>query len=738
MTDRVIRVTLDASGVERGARQAQGGAKKVKTSADQMRNSFRAAARAAAGLIAVLGFRELVRTADTFSKIQNSLRIVTDSTEELTTANERLFEIAQRTRTPLEATVSLFSRASIAAEELGASEEELFRLTEITGQALAIQGGAASESAGALRQLSQSFSSGIVRAEEFNSILEGAFPLAQAAARGFGETGISVGKLRNLVVEGKVSSEEFFKAILKGGEGLQAQFETTVPTVGQALTVLNNAFISFVGQVNEASGATASLAELLIDVATALGTLGDAVTGNLDDQDELTENMEQLAIAAIAAGAGITGLFGVLGVFGSLFKDVGREIGGSAAALVAFFSGDFEQAARIQAEVVAASGENFKAATTDFLEDFASTVDNASLKINDVLLPAFRKVREETAAIGGADTDTSIVNPNAVDDLADATEATQDFLEALRIQTGELAIQAQLGDEAGEAILRYKEDIALAAAANEAFGDLVPTAEVEALSDAFLRAGEAGLESQRALREEIEAAELSQTFQDQIEALEEEILLLDASNEAIAINAEVRALAEGATAEQAAQIRALTEALLDERDALSDNAPTIQQFIDDTKATAEDTLTGILADPMAEGLDELPFKFAQTLQALAAQALSAEVFDILGSLGGDGGGGFLGFLGGLFGGGAQAGGQISSAGPTLVGERGPELFTPASSGTISPNVSINQAAQAPPMVNVINVSDPADIPSGIETPEGEQAVINVIQKNPEAVRRLLG
>ena len=739
MTDRTIRVVLDASGVTSGARKARGALGQVDKRSRTMAAGLRTAAKAAAGLAAALSFRELIRTADTFNKIQNSLRIVTDGTDELNQANERLFEISQRTRQPLEATAELFSRASIAAEELGASQEELFKLTEITGQALAIQGGAASESAGALRQLSQSFSSGIVRAEEFNSILEGAFPLAQAAARGFGETGISVGKLRNLVVEGKVSSEEFFEAILKGGEGLSDQFAQTVPTVGQGLTTINNAFIVFVGQVDSASGATAALAQFLIDTASALGTLGDAITGQLDDQDELNENMEQLAIVTIAAGAGIQGLFGILGVMKALFVDVGREIGGTAAAIAAFFSGDFEQAARIQAEIVAASGENFQAATTDFLEDFGNTVDSASLKINDVLLPSFRRVREERDKIA-EDTDGEIINPNTVEVIDDAAEATQDFIEALRIQTGELAIQAQLGDEAAESIRRYKEDTELAAAANEIFGDLVPTTQVTALTEAFLEQGQAALDTQRALREEIESAELAATFDDQIAALEEEILRLEADNEAIALNAEIRAIAEGATEAQAARIRELTEALLDEKDALADQGPTLQEFFDDTKDAAEGTLSGILADPLQEGLDQVPFKFAQLLQQLAAEALSAEVFKILGGLGGggDGAGGFLSFIGGLFGGGFQAGGTVRVGQPILVGERGPELFTPPGSGSIENNVNINQAAQAPPTVNVVNVSDPADIPSGIETPEGEQAIINVIQKNPEAVRRLLG
>jgi tape measure domain-containing protein len=737
MTDRVIRVVLDSSGVQSGARGAGSALGGLNRQTGAVGAGFRAAARAATALAAALSFRELIRTADTFNQIQNSLRIVTDSTEELNVANERLFEISQRTRQPLEATSELFSRASIAADELGASQEQLFRLTEITGQALAIQGGAASESAGALRQLSQSFSSGIVRAEEFNSILEGAFPLAQAAARGFGETGVSVGQLRNLVVEGRVSSEEFFEAILRGGEGLEEQFAQTVPTVGQALTTLNNAFITFVGQVDASSGATATLATFIIDLAGGLGTLGDALTGNLDPTDELSENMEQFAVVVIAAGGALEGLFGLLGVGRDLFVAFGEGLGGVAAAIGAAVSGDFALAQEILSDT---SGfDNAKLAVTDFAEDFAATIDETSLKINDVLVPSFRKVREEAEAVAETDTDKPIVNPNAVEDLEAAADATGDFLEALRVQTGELAIQAQLGDEADEAIRQYREGIELAAAANEAFGDLVPTEEVLALKDAFIAQGEAALESQRALREEIEAAELKESFDEQIESLNEEILLLGADNEAIALNAEVRALAAGATAEQAAQIGMLTETLLDEQDALQRETATLTGFFEEVGASAQETLSGFLADPLAEGLDELPFKFAQTLQQLAADALASELFSILGGLGGGGeGGGFLGFIGGLFGGARQAGGAVQAGLPVLVGERGPELFTPPGSGAIQPNVNIAQAAQAPPVVNVVNVTDPNDIPAGIETPEGEAAVINAIQRNPEAVRRLLG
>jgi len=715
MTDRVIRVVLDSSGIASGARRAGGPLQNLENRTRGLSRGFKAAAAAAGLLVGGLGIRALLRTADAYQQVQNRLRIVTDSTEELTAANERLFDIAQDTRQEFDSTVELYTRASIAAGELGASQEELFELVEITGQALAIQGGSAAEASGALRQLSQSFASGIVRAEEFNSILEGAFPIAQAAARGIDAAGGSVGKLRNLVVEGEISSREFFEAILEGGQSLESTFAQTVPTISQAVVQLQNSFQFLVGGIDTATGATG-----------AISTAIQEFSGFLDDnREEIIAWVNTAVEGIIVGGRAIIDFFrtvdtqlagivtDIVGTTGVILENLGFETGTT---LV-------EQAIGTRAEINA----DLAAVEADFLA-FTDRLMN--------------REQFQAEGPGAGEGGGGVVDPNAADDVNDARDAVNEFVLALENQEVVLGLQRDLGDDAAEAITRYKEELELAAAEAEIFGELQPTEEVNALREAFRTFSQEAIEGQRALREEIEAAELAETFDEQIEALEEEILLLQADNTELALNAELRALAAGATVEQAEKIRELTETLLDEKDAIADQLPTLEDFFSDVGDASTRTLSGILADPMQEGLDEIPFKFAQLLQQLAAQALAAEITDIIGGLfgggGGGGGGGFLSFVGGLFGGGLQAGGTISSAGPRLVGERGPELFTPASSGTISPNVNIAQAAQAPPVVNVVNVSDPADVPTGIESPEGEEAVINVIQRNPETVRRLLG
>jgi hypothetical protein len=70
---------------------------------------------------------------------------------------------------------------------------------------------------------------------------------------------------------------------------------------------------------------------------------------------------------------------------------------------------------------------------------------------------------------------------------------------------------------------------------------------------------------------------------------------------------------------------------------------------------------------------------------VAAQRAVSGIGNFVGGLfgGGKKGGGIGGFLGGLFK--RQAGGPVSRGQSYLVGERGPEVFTPSKSGRISPN-----------------------------------------------------
>jgi len=239
-------------------------ARKASAGADAMSSSFR---RLGGVLATYFSVREVVKAAEAYTTINNRLRLVTSSSEELAKAQRDLFQIAQNSRQPLTETAELYQRIATNQKQLGLTGEGVARITEVINKSLAVSGTSASAAAGALTQLGQAFASGQLRGEELNSVLENAPALAQALARGMG---VTVGQLRALGVEGKISAQAVVDALLSQGDALDEQFATLAPTVSGAMTTVGNAFIQLVGQMDETSGASAGAASEIMKLADIL------------------------------------------------------------------------------------------------------------------------------------------------------------------------------------------------------------------------------------------------------------------------------------------------------------------------------------------------------------------------------------------------------------------------------------------------------------------------------------
>ncbi|MEQ8813541.1 MAG: tape measure protein [Thalassobaculum sp.] len=244
---------------------------------------FNAASRVVAGGLAAIGVglsvRELGRYADAWRSTNNQLVVATGSTAAAAKATEQLFQVAQRTRSGFEGTAQLYARLSLAGKELGATSDQLIKFTEGVGKAIAVSGGSASSASGSLLQLSQALGGGTVRAEEFNSVLEGSPRIIQAVADGLDKAGGSVSKLRELVKTGEVSSQAFFSAFLTQLPKLDAEFSTTQSTIGQSLTTLDNSLSRLIGRADEFSGFSSTVASAIRGISSAIDDLAGAGNG---------------------------------------------------------------------------------------------------------------------------------------------------------------------------------------------------------------------------------------------------------------------------------------------------------------------------------------------------------------------------------------------------------------------------------------------------------------------------
>ncbi len=338
VTER-LTVAIDERGAFVTSRAINGIGKAAKTSGKQV-DLLRKTLGLFGGIIAL---RTLIDFADTFLRLQNQVRVVNDGVGNLNETMERLFVISSKTRTAIEGNVQLFQRLSFASKELGASQEDLFRFVETTGKLLAIQGGSAQAARGALIQLTQAMGSGIVRGEEFNSILEGAFSVALAAAKGLDAAGGSVSKLRTLVISGKVSSEEFFKAILSQSDAADKTFTQIRFTLAQTLVQLRNNAIELVGNFNAVTGVfrgaikvvevLANNLDILVQALSAVG-IGFLVKSfgplTLKAIAAVTIAIRRLVISLGPIGIAVTALtalaFAAENLTGGLFKAEGATV----------------------------------------------------------------------------------------------------------------------------------------------------------------------------------------------------------------------------------------------------------------------------------------------------------------------------------------------------------------------------------------------------------------------------
>jgi tape measure domain-containing protein len=217
-----------------------------------------------AGVAALQGAQSLI---DASVRIENSLKVAGLAGEDLAQVYDSLRDSALRNAAPFESLVDLYGRVALVQKELGVSSEDLTGFADNVALALRVSGQSASEASGALLQFSQALGSGVVRAEEFNSILEGAPTILQAAAAGIVEAEGSVAKLRAIMLEGNLSSKALFDGFAAGSVILEEKVAGSTLTVSQGFENLNTQLIDVARRFNESAGVSA----LLNDELKSLG-----------------------------------------------------------------------------------------------------------------------------------------------------------------------------------------------------------------------------------------------------------------------------------------------------------------------------------------------------------------------------------------------------------------------------------------------------------------------------------
>lgn len=274
---------------------------------------------ALAGVSAVALAREFIRLADASKSLDAQLRLATSGLGTFSQAQKDVARIAAESRAGLRETAGLYGGFVRAAQDLGKSQADAALATETFSKALKIGGASSEDAANATRQFLQALAGGILRAEEFNSVVEASPRVAKLFADGLD---VSVGGLRKLVNEGKVSAEQLF-AVLNNRKltaGIDAEFRQLPVTFGEAMQQVENAAITTFGAFDSGGQFSTALANFITngskgfaDLAAAAEEAGRNMRADIDGTgavirdtfEGLRNAFEPFNLAALNSFAGI-------------------------------------------------------------------------------------------------------------------------------------------------------------------------------------------------------------------------------------------------------------------------------------------------------------------------------------------------------------------------------------------------------------------------------------------------
>ena len=279
--DMVEQQMREAQGAATGAAAAQGeyNAEMVagKTAAGGLTGSLRGLLGT---LISIQGVKAVLGLSDEMAQTSARLDRVNAQYGTTVDLNQMIYQSAQASRGAYQETAALVGKLGTLAPEAFKGPDELVAFAEQINKQYVLAGTSAQGAQAATMQLTQALSSGVLRGEELNSVLE----QAPTIVHSIGDyLGVSIGEVRALAAEGKITSEVVKNAIFAAAEETNEAFEDMPVTWAQRWTMMKNSALQAIGPVLDGLGWMADNIEMigppLLGLGAAFGVFWIATNG---------------------------------------------------------------------------------------------------------------------------------------------------------------------------------------------------------------------------------------------------------------------------------------------------------------------------------------------------------------------------------------------------------------------------------------------------------------------------
>ena len=267
-TERYIRDNVDEQG--RFNRAISEGA----SNADNLTNTIKGAVAAYATVQTVGKALDL---SDTLTSTAARLSMMNDGLQTTNDLQNMIYQSAERARGSYQATADAVSKLGTMAGDAFASSGEIVAFMEQVNKQFTIAGTSASGMDAAMLQLTQAMGSGVLRGEEYNSILEQAPNIIETIAN---YLDVPKGKLKEMAAEGVITADVIKAAMFAAADETNAKFEAMPKTFGQIATSFRNtalmAFQPVLSKLNAIAN-SASFQQFVSGVAAGAATIAEGL-----------------------------------------------------------------------------------------------------------------------------------------------------------------------------------------------------------------------------------------------------------------------------------------------------------------------------------------------------------------------------------------------------------------------------------------------------------------------------
>ncbi|MDN7144159.1 phage tail tape measure protein [Pseudomonas sp. JQ170] len=262
-----------AQSIDRNLAQVDSAFDRAGAAAEQAGSLIRGAFAAVAGAGLVGG---IIKQVDAYGQMSDRMKAAAGSSGEYQMVQEHLLRTAQETYRPLAEAQELYIRTADVMRNLGLNTQQTLDITDSFSFLLVTNAASADKAGSALDAYSKALQTGKVEADGWISIQSAMPTIVQAIASA---TGKSADEIRKLGVEGKLSLDDLNTGLLRTVEVNRKAAADMSTSVQDALTNISTAVGTFLGNLEDRTGAVGGLSKVLLLLADNVNLVAAAMAG---------------------------------------------------------------------------------------------------------------------------------------------------------------------------------------------------------------------------------------------------------------------------------------------------------------------------------------------------------------------------------------------------------------------------------------------------------------------------